>query len=328
MKLSVVIPVYNAEQYLAHCLDSIFSIDIDECLFEVICVNDGSTDNSQRVLCKYAELHSNLILIEQENQGVSAARNSGLDVARGSYVVFVDADDIIPLGSLQKLFADLELAEEADLVICNMLRNGSRAYDWRGVFAERKLYQPTELLNGGLLRGSVCGTYFKTSFLNRHNIRFLSGMRNGEDTLFMLTVMYYADKIRFADIDLYEVNCREGSASRSFGRERIDVMIRSVERVSMVRREMLGGKGHRMVLDYMMYIVLLNLVKDTFKTPLVGYCYLRRNGVARYAKFELSADTHFLRNKMELINKSFFAFYFVRRLKVALSTILHKFKVL
>ena len=70
MKLSVVIPVYNAEQYLAHCLDSIFSKDIDECLFEVICVNDGSTDNSQRVLCKYAELHSNLILIEQENQGI------------------------------------------------------------------------------------------------------------------------------------------------------------------------------------------------------------------------------------------------------------------
>ncbi|MGN1213503.1 MAG: hypothetical protein ACI4TR_01275, partial [Bacteroidaceae bacterium] len=187
---------------------------------------------------------------------------------------------------------------------------------------------PTELLNGGLLRGSVCGTYFKTSFLNHHNIRFLSGMRNGEDTLFMLTVMYYADKIRFADIDLYEVNCRQGSASRCFSRERIDVMIKSVERVSAVRREMLGGKGHRMVLDYMMYIVLLNLVKDTFKTPRVGYCYLRRNGVARYAKFALSSETHFLRNKMELINKSFFAFYFIRRFKVAFATILHKIKVL
>ncbi|MGN1213708.1 MAG: glycosyltransferase family 2 protein, partial [Bacteroidaceae bacterium] len=65
MKLSIVIPIYNAEQYLVHCLDSIYSEDIDESLFEVICVNDGSTDNSWKIMYEYFEKHTNLVLIDQ-----------------------------------------------------------------------------------------------------------------------------------------------------------------------------------------------------------------------------------------------------------------------
>lgn len=87
---SVVIPVYNAEKYLARCLDSVFIQDGD---FEVIAVNDGSTDKSLEILQEYAKKHSNIEVINQKNKGVSAARNAGLKAAKNQYVTFMDADD-------------------------------------------------------------------------------------------------------------------------------------------------------------------------------------------------------------------------------------------
>lgn len=88
--ISVIVPVYNAEAYLPRCLDSILSQDGN---YEVILVNDGSTDNSEKILQTYAEQHKNIKLINQSSQGVSAARNAGINAAKNEYITFVDSDD-------------------------------------------------------------------------------------------------------------------------------------------------------------------------------------------------------------------------------------------
>ncbi|WP_345026937.1 glycosyltransferase [Ravibacter arvi] len=96
VKLSIVLPVYNVERYLRECLDSIYSAGIES--FEVIAVNDGSTDGSLAILLEYKEKCENLIIVDQENKGLSGARNSGLEKVSGEFVFFLDSDDILTKG--------------------------------------------------------------------------------------------------------------------------------------------------------------------------------------------------------------------------------------
>ena len=104
-QLSIIIPAYNVEAFLPQCLDSIFSQkDVD---VEVLCIDDGSTDGTPRLLQDYAAEHHNLRVLTQPNQGMSTARNWGLKEAEGTYVMFVDSDDWLLEGSLAKLLASL-----------------------------------------------------------------------------------------------------------------------------------------------------------------------------------------------------------------------------
>lgn len=99
MKLSVIVPVYNVEKFLPRCLDSLLRQGIERGMYEVICVNDGSTDNSAAILAKYESQHPDVFkIIAQENIGLSGARNTGMRVARGEYVGFVDSDDYVVNG--------------------------------------------------------------------------------------------------------------------------------------------------------------------------------------------------------------------------------------
>lgn len=112
-RLSIIIPFYNVEQYIAECLDSMFQQDIPEEEYEVICVNDGSPDHSRDIVLEYQKRHANLVLVEHEvNKKLGAARNSGRAVAKGDYIWNVDSDDKIVPNCLGKL---LRICEENDL---------------------------------------------------------------------------------------------------------------------------------------------------------------------------------------------------------------------
>lgn len=92
-KVSIIVPVYNVENYLRKCLDSLINQTLKN--IEIICINDGSTDNSLSILEEYASKDERIIVINQENAGVSSARNRGLEIATGEYIAFVDADDSV-----------------------------------------------------------------------------------------------------------------------------------------------------------------------------------------------------------------------------------------
>lgn len=112
MKVSLIIPVYNTEKYLAECLESAIKQDLDE--LEIICVNDGSTDNSALILEEYEKKDSRIKVITQENRGLSEARNTGVDSANGEYVCFLDSDDLLVENAISKLY---QIAQEKDLEI-------------------------------------------------------------------------------------------------------------------------------------------------------------------------------------------------------------------
>ena len=114
VKISIIIPVYNVEKYLNQCLDSILNQDFDD--FEVICVNDGSTDYSLNILNDYAERDSRVKVISQINKGQGNARNTGLKYAEGKYIMFIDSDDYISEGSIKKIYFNA-LSNDSDIVI-------------------------------------------------------------------------------------------------------------------------------------------------------------------------------------------------------------------
>lgn len=113
--LSIIIPLYNCEKYIKQCLDTIFRQEMNESDFELIVIDDGSKDSGCSLASEYAKRHQNILVIKQENQGVACARNNGMSKAKGDYVMFVDADDMLVTGSLKPLL-NIAVENKADIV--------------------------------------------------------------------------------------------------------------------------------------------------------------------------------------------------------------------
>ena len=119
VKVSIIVPVYNVDKYLEKCLDSLINQTLKD--IEIICVNDGSTDNSLEILEKYSQKDNRIIIINQDNAGVSVARNSGMKIAKGQYIGFVDSDDWVDLDFYEKLY-NSAIANDADIAISSIIR--------------------------------------------------------------------------------------------------------------------------------------------------------------------------------------------------------------
>lgn len=225
-RLSIIIPVYNAEKYLVECLDSIFVQNIANNEYEIIAINDGSTDNSVYILEQYADKYPVLKIIFQENKGVSVARNKGIDVACGKYILFIDSDDFLVPDSIEYM---LNIAENDDLDILmgdfqevyesgKLINNNSARK-----FTLRLIHSPNykNKLTSGIdfLSYEADFNYFpwrnlyKLDFLNRNNLRFLPGIIY-EDTEFLIRCYYIAEKIRHIDVVFYNYRMTQFSISR------------------------------------------------------------------------------------------------------------------
>ncbi len=176
MKLSIIIPVYNVERFLPQCLDSVFAQTIEN--FEVICINDGSKDSSLSILQKYAEGHSNLRVVDQENHGLGYTRNVGIDCAEGDYIAFVDSDDFVAPDMFEKMVGKMERTN-AEVAISNPYlfdHNSGEIRPYRNMLSFYRFsllggFSPLEHPGVFTFLGAWDKVY-KRSFLNENNIRF------------------------------------------------------------------------------------------------------------------------------------------------------------
>jgi len=208
MRISVIIPVYNAADYLDRCLDSLMGEDA-----EVIVVDDGSTDSTSEILQEYSRRHGPIKIISQNHKGVSAARNAGLAACHGDWIVFVDADDYIENGALYRLPSVLE-ANLADIVIMRSFCDGEERYPWMRIFAEGRGYGAKDLITLAYMRGSVCGCAFSKRFLQENALLFPEHISHSEDLLFMSMALSEGACVSFSDIVFYQICSGNGSASR------------------------------------------------------------------------------------------------------------------
>lgn len=192
MKLSIIVPVYNVEKYLSDCLNSLLDQGIDESEYEIICVNDGSSDTSLQILQKYAKNHNNIVIIDKNNEGVSAARNVGIKVAKGDFIVFCDSDDCWRTGSLGQI---MDFASKNDLQIIIMKTHTSVATTYKYEKDTVNELSFDVLDHSNYSARNACFLITKKSIIEENHIEFRNGMKYGEDTLFAGTVWFYASKI-------------------------------------------------------------------------------------------------------------------------------------
>lgn len=243
-KISVIVPVYNAEDYLPECIESIISQDYGN--LEVLLVDDGSQDGSPRICGEYAARFGFVRFLRQENSGASTARNHGLDKADGEYVVFVDADDYLPEQDiLSGMIKELE-AEKADILVGNYVRLwngrflpaascssisrysvGDRAFRFQGFFAAGTL-------------SYIWAKAYRRSFLEEKKLRFCA-YRYGEDKLFNFECYIQGARYAFFERPVYVYRKNDNSVSYRFREDSVDGWMGIAERT----HQLLSEKGIR-----------------------------------------------------------------------------------
>lgn len=191
-KISVIVPVYNVEKFLAQCLESLVQQTYKN--LEIIIVDDGSPDNSFRVYNKYAKSDSRIKIVKQKNSGVSVARNTGLSVATGKYVHFIDSDDYIDIDYYEKMMS-VASGVFPDIIASSVISQNAPMYNIR---YKNKLVLKTVtekfLITNALKNCTVWRYVFKREFLIKNKLNFIPG-RIFEDMLFMPSAILLANSI-------------------------------------------------------------------------------------------------------------------------------------
>ena len=206
MKLSIIIPYYNGEQWVGKCLDSLLKQDLQTDEYEIIVVDDGST-HSIETLMKYVNDYPHIHYLHQKNQKHAAARNYGLTVAQGDYVFFCDCDDFVAENVFGRL-CDLALSESADILLFNSRRleendnppQPKRNFNDLKSFKSGLAYmsQPPHQYRGGVWRFLI-----RRGFMEERNVKFAPEMVNREEHLFFLQMLLASDKVLKVDVDVY-----------------------------------------------------------------------------------------------------------------------------
>lgn len=180
MKLSIIVPVYNVEQYIRSCVESIFRQSMEDNEFEVILVNDGTQDNSFGIVNDIISKHTNITVVEQSNQGLSVARNTGLLYAKGDYVLFLDSDDLLIDNTLPSLLN--HSVQKPDLIVAGFKKmdndeiNLFTASFSDDFIVEEKSGEELFLKDLNPRQCYVWRTLYKREFLDDNNLRFISGI--------------------------------------------------------------------------------------------------------------------------------------------------------
>jgi glycosyltransferase involved in cell wall biosynthesis len=219
--ISVIIPVYNAEMHLKKCIASLLVQTHQE--IEFIFINDGSTDNSKSIIEQLQKTDARIVLINQENKGVSVARNNGIAIAKGNYIGFVDADDTVIENYFEKLLA-LALSTNVDVVVSKYISHQNKIET-----ISPTLFPENQILNAEFIQNQIIpymiqkenlnaiwNKLFTSEIIKQNAITFPVGVALGEDGLFNLHVFQKAKAIYFTDFIGYHYFEIEGSATRNF----------------------------------------------------------------------------------------------------------------
>lgn len=203
-KVSVIIPVYNAEKYLKKCIDSVLSQTLKE--IEIILVDDGSTDNSSQILDEYAKKHNNLKVIHQQNSGPAKARNVGIENATGEYIGFVDSDDYLA-SNMYELLYNTAINNDVDIVTSNYytVKNSKEVPSSNFKISSNQIIVKDEILklvtdaNESRILWFGWKSIYKSKIIKSNKIIY-PPLKLGEETVFVLDCllssnsMYYIDK--------------------------------------------------------------------------------------------------------------------------------------
>jgi glycosyltransferase involved in cell wall biosynthesis len=216
--ISFIIPCYNAGNYLKYCIDSILNQDIND--FEIILVNDGSTDNTLAICKKYSDKYKNINVVSISNSGVSTARNKGLNIASGKYVMFIDSDDLLAENSLKYVMKECD--NDRELIIFDILEVDENGFEIKKneIFGEKDCTIPKEKIYKEIISGykmnSVCNKVFKKSLISMYGLSFNFEIHYGEDLLFVMEYCTHISSANYLNRSVYCYRRNTSSATHIF----------------------------------------------------------------------------------------------------------------
>ena len=221
MDISIIIPVYNVEKYLENCIDSVLFQDFIG-NYEIICINDGSKDNSLKILQSYKNKVTNMVIIDQKNKGLSAARNVGINNSKGEYIMFLDSDDYLKNKNVLSLMYNEVKNNNLDFVLMDFEYDyedkGRNFRKKRNIAIKNKVMDGKEFFNIGLKTKSIMSVVwnklYSRKFILENNLFFVEGILY-EDEEYTPRAYYLANRVKYLDKVGIMYRQREGSIMSS-----------------------------------------------------------------------------------------------------------------
>lgn len=316
MKLSIVVPTYNVENYLDKCLHSCISQDILSTEYEIIVINDGSSDNSAIIAEKYVSNYSNVFLFSQENRGLSAARNAGLKQAHGDYVWFIDSDDSIQENCLKDL---LSYCKDIDVLCLSYTMQFEDGRD------SRTIIPPTPIeLKGRFLLSTKCFCVpaqfyiYKREFLLSKNLSFFEGIYH-EDMEFTPRMLYFANKISMYPHPIYYYLIRANSITTTVNSKKSYDLIQVAKNLHSFSMEHVDNYESKIVFSYYISMCINNSLSLA-----IGYDKNEKKQVNKLLKESCFLFGHLkqsptIKNKVEGFLFSFFSTHCLEIYKLLMS---------
>lgn len=243
IKLSIIVPIYNVEKYIKECINSLYRQNLNEDEFEVILVNDGSTDNSIQEVESIVNQHNNISIINQPNQGLSTSRNNGLAKASGRYISFVDSDDIIVDNSLSILL-QYAIDNNVDTIKGKVIKIEDSNVPKQGV--TQTMPTPEFIIKNGedaytenfdRLECYAWQNLYKREFLIRENIKFLAGLIF-EDIAFYNEICLKAKSFAISNVPFYIYRQRQGSIMSTMNKDKLISMNKVNEYILQMSKQL------------------------------------------------------------------------------------------
>lgn len=282
MKFSVIIPVYKAEDTLRRCVDSLLKQNRTDA--EIILINDGSPDSSGEICKEYAELYKSVKYIKKENGGVSTARNAGLSVATGEYIIFVDSDDWVSDEFFETINSVLDIHPYDLVQISQNTINGDKTIsNPLPVFDSQNRVKIAQRLAEDMWKkriNSPVGKAFKRSIIEENNIRFLENIEVGEDRTFNIEYSLNIKSFRVLENPIYNV-CLENQNSLS--RKKRDDLDEQIS-VAEEHLKILFDKKISSQEEKELFLKAMNF--DNMRSVYTKAKYLHRNGVPLFTRLK------------------------------------------
>ncbi len=257
--LSIILPVYNVEPYLERCIRSLENQDLPHNEYEIIVVNDGSPDNSREVALRLMEEFNNITLVDQLNQGVSMARNAGIDKAQGDYILFVDPDDYVLPNTLAKLIDEAYASQTEVSFLGYYFLN---VEEQRVAEVLQLQYKNTVYLgidayllsrgNGKTDPDRSWAILYNREFISKYNLRYVAQIPYLEDGEFIARVLCLATRCTFSGAEFYMRTTRPGSATNSdlfYQDKAVDGFIRAAKNLILFRTQTILSQEQQIFLN-------------------------------------------------------------------------------
>ena len=266
--ISVIVPIYNADRFLTRCCDSIIKQSYKN--IELILVNDGSTDNSAAICDEYVKKDSRVVVIHKKNAGVSEARNSALDIAKGDYIHCVDADDWIEKDTYTKVSEVINKNCNLDLVKFEAYNSDNQiinkapftgSYSGESLDQIKLAYIGSERFGGLFLMGVPWMYIISRKLIVDNQIKFNKDLRRCEDRLFIITCLLHATNVFFTEDAFYHYETNQGSLSNKYDpfrwdQEKLYLIELQKEYSKALSSELVENANTRIKNDYMLRAII------------------------------------------------------------------------